>query len=238
MPTLEHEAQRKIILKLIHNPSLSFNELWGKEGESNKFAYHLNKLEEEGLVIKQETTYTLTEEGKKLSAFIEGDTGTKAEFPTLTIVLIIKKDEKYLCQKRLKEPFYGYWGFVSGKINFGQNIEECAHRDLYEETGLETKEWKLKAIEQTKTFEESKLLFHHYMFILETNNPKGQLKIKTHKAEHVWLTLDEYKNKERFPGEWFFDHIIHSNKLVLLENERYMKEGKFISAQTKKIESF
>src|SRR5262245_38161487 len=128
---MEHDLQKSIILKLIHNPSLSFNELWNKQGESNKFAYHVNKLEADNLIAKnQEGRYSLTAEGRKLSAFIEGDTGGKAEFPTLTIFQIVWNGERMLCQKRLKEPFYGTWGMVSGKQNFGFNIEECAKRDL------------------------------------------------------------------------------------------------------------
>jgi ADP-ribose pyrophosphatase YjhB (NUDIX family) len=226
---LEHDIQRKIILRLIHNPKLSFNELWSKEGESNKFAYHVNKLEELKLIQKNgDGYYTLTEEGKKLSAFIEGDTGTRAEFPTFSIVILAHNGDKYVCQKRLKEPFYGYWSFISGKINFGQNLFECATRDLLEETGLHATEWKLKAIEQVKTYEDEKLLFHHYLFHIETGKVTGELKTQTHKAENAWLTLEEYKKRETLPSEKFFDHIFPAKRTIMLEVERQMKNGKFV----------
>ncbi|MFW5902666.1 MAG: hypothetical protein ACOCTT_02155 [archaeon] len=40
------EIQKNIIRKLMHEPKQGFNELWNKEIESNKFAYHLKKLRE------------------------------------------------------------------------------------------------------------------------------------------------------------------------------------------------
>ena len=176
---LDHELERSILLKLIHSPEMSFNELWAKQGESNTFTYHVHKLEQQGLIAKNTRgNYSLTDEGRRMSAFIEGETGTKAEFPTLTLVILARKGERYLCQKRLKEPFYGYWGFVSGKINFGHNLFSCASRDLLEEAGLFGSEWTLKAFEMVKTFEQEKLLHHHYLFFVETLNPPEPSKRK------------------------------------------------------------
>ncbi|MFQ5621603.1 MAG: NUDIX hydrolase [Candidatus Nanoarchaeia archaeon] len=236
---MEHDIQKQIVLKLIHSPAMTFNELWGKDGESNKFAYHLKKLEEGGLVWKDGEHYHLTSEGKKLSAFIEGDTGGRADFPTLTVILLVKQGAKYLCQRRLKEPFHGYWGFVSGKINFGLNVFECATRDLLEESGLHSDEWQMKALEQVKTYDENGLLHHHYLFIVQTEKITGELLEKTHKAEHEWLTVEEYKAKEeRFPSEWFFDHILPAKKPMLLEAERFMEKGKFVGGKATRVDEF
>ena len=234
-----HEAERQIILKLIHAPQATFNELWSKQGESNAFAYHVNKLESQRLIEKIENgTYQLTAEGRKLSAFIEGDTGSRAEFPTLTIIMFVRRGDEYLCQKRLKEPFYGYWGFIAGKINFGWNVFDCATRDLKEESGLIATDWTLKAIEQAKTFEDDKLLHHHYMFIVETFDPKGELKPDTHKAHNEWITLEEYKQRDTFPSEWFFKHIIPAKRPVMIEVERYTKNGKFVGSKTVNVREF
>ncbi|HSU72524.1 MAG TPA: NUDIX domain-containing protein [Candidatus Binatia bacterium] len=230
---MEHDLQKAILLKLIHNPSLSFNELWNKDGESNKFAYHVNKMEADGLVAKNaEGKYALTTEGKKLSAFIEGDTGGKAEFPTLTIFQVVWRDDgRILCQKRLKEPFYGMWGFVSGKQNFGWNIIECAKRDLKEETGLDADDYAIRGIEQVKSYDNSKLLYHHFLIAVETHNPKGELKAKTHKAEHVWLTPEEYKAMPKFPETWPLNDLFYNKKFQVIEGERYLENGKITGSK-------
>ena len=239
-PILDHDMQRRVLLKLIHNPEMGFNELWGKDGESNTFAYHMHRLEESKLISKTARgTYALTEEGRKFSAFVEGDTGTKAEFPTLTIIILAKDSQgRYLCQRRLKEPFYGYWGFVSGKINFGYNLFECGARDLLEEAGLTAQNWKLLAFEQVKTFENSKLLFHHYLFFVEAEGVEGALKEHTHKADHEWLTMEDYHQKETFPRPGFFEHILNAARPVMVETERYMENGKFVGAKNIKVTTF
>jgi ADP-ribose pyrophosphatase YjhB (NUDIX family) len=222
---LDHEVQRRIILKLIHNPKMGFNELWAKEGESNAFAYHLNKLEELGMVGKTETTYHLTEEGRKLSAFIEGDTGGKAEMPTPTVIILVRQGNKILCQQRLKEPFYGYWGLPSGKINFGWNPQECAIRDLKEEAGLDAEDITLREIECTKTYDDGKLLHHHLMWTFEVTKFSGELKERTHKAVNKFLTQEEIEQQKRFPGDWSLRYFTRQGVLTVAEKERHMHKG-------------
>lgn len=232
MAVLDHETQRRIILKLIHNPQMTFNELWGKDGESNNFAYHLNKLEHEGLVHKNDTIYSLTAEGKKLSAFIEGDTGGKADLPTPTVIILVRDGDRILCQQRLKEPFYGYWGLPSGKINFGWNPKECAIRDLKEETDLIAEEIELRDIEFTKSFDNGTLLHHHIMFTYEVTRFSGTLKERTHKAVHKFMTLEEIDKEKRFPGDWSKRYFDRAAALAISEKERHMKDGEIVELKS------
>ena len=227
---MENDIRKEIFLKLIHTPRATFSDLWNQKVESNLFAYHLRKLEEEGLIGKFEDGYGLTAEGRKASAFIEGATGGKAELPTPTVIILAREDGKILCQERLKEPFYGYWGFPSGKINFGWNPEECAIRDFEEETGLTAGKAELKVAAFVKTYEEGKILHHHLMFTVEVSDIKGTLKEQTHKAKHEWLTIEEYKSKKRFPDTTPFEKTIEPNKFHIYEVERFMNKGIFTSA--------
>lgn len=226
---MEHEIQREIILKLIHKPKALYSELLDKKHESNLFAYHLRRLQEQGLVEKQEEGYSLTTEGKKLSAFIEGDTGGKAELPTPTVVISVRKGDMLLAQQRLKEPFYGHWSWVSGKINKGWNPAECAVRDLKEETDLETREEDLllRAVEHVKTFENGVLIHHHLIWSFETWSFSGTLKERTHKAINRFMTVAEYRACKRFPGSWFLDNVMPNKDFFIIDAERYMKDGEF-----------
>lgn len=241
MADLDHVLRRKILLKFIHAPRLSFNQVWDKEGDSNLVAYHLRKMEDEGIVQKYEDGYGLTDEGKKLSAFIEGDTGGKAELPTPTVVVFVLQDGKMLAQERLKEPFYGTWGVVSGKINFGWNPVECAVRDLKEETDLVAHDAELRAIEFMKTYDEGKLLHHHLMYLVIVTKVSGTLKERTHKAHHEWMTVEEYKRKPKFPGDWALDHACTpeaAGKFFIFDAERHMKGGKFTSGKLNGVQEF
>ncbi len=50
---ITQDAQKNILVKLIHNNGIKYNDLWAKDGESNKFNYHLKSLIEGGLVKKK-----------------------------------------------------------------------------------------------------------------------------------------------------------------------------------------
>jgi len=231
---LQHKTQRDIILKLIHNPQASFSDLCD-EPETNRFAYHLSTLENKGLIKKTDGKYSLSNAGQQLSSFIEGDTGNKAAFPTFTHVLIVQDGDKILAQRRLKEPFYGYWGLISGKINFGWNVEECALRDITEECGLKAKKSELIGINQAKTFQDGKLHHHHIMFYVRLSGISGNIQKQTHKGHNAWMTIKEFKQKERFPDPWF-DAVLNAKSFVKIETERFLKDGKFVDCKLTNVE--
>ncbi len=234
---IDHPIQRSILLKLIHKPEASFTELLGDERDSNKFAYHLGVLETKQIITKKDGKYILTQEGKKLSAFIEGDTGDKALFPTFNHVSFIQDGDKILVQKRLKEPFYGYWGLISGKINYGFNIEECAKRDIKEETGLVAEKSAFIGVNQVKTYETGKLIHHHIMFYVRLTGISGSLKSKTHKGENEWVTVEEFMKRERFPDPWL-KTALNTNGFVNFETERLMEDGKFIECKVTNMSEY
>ncbi|MFT4250679.1 MAG: NUDIX domain-containing protein [Candidatus Woesearchaeota archaeon] len=236
---MSHQTRKDILLKLIHSPRASFNELWDKQGESNAFAYHLSKLVDEGVVVKEDGLYSLSADGRSLVTEIEGDTGSKTRFPTPTVVIVARDDKnRVLAQRRLKEPFFGYWGFPSGKLNFGWNPQQRAVRDLKEETGLVAESVVLRCVEHVKTFEEEVLLHHHIMYIFEAFNCSGELVSKTHKASHEWLSVDEYLAKTRFPGNWLFDYVLGNNNFFVMECERFMKNGLFVDGTLVSVDEF
>jgi ADP-ribose pyrophosphatase YjhB (NUDIX family) len=127
----------------------------------------------------------------------------------------------------LKEPFFGYWSWPSGKINFGFNPKECAVRDLKEETDLVAHDIVLRAIEHIKTFDEGKLLHHHLIWLYETRIFSGTLKEKTHKARNTFMSYAEYKNAKRFPGDWILEKLWNTNDFFTVDGERHMKNGEF-----------
>lgn len=230
---IEHTLQKKILLKLIHLPKATFKELQEGMRESNKFAWHIKALESKELIQKNDDgTYSLSDQGKKLSTYIEGDTGDIAKVPIVAHAIIANKEDKYLFQKRLKEPFYGHLGFVSGKINFGFNVEECAKRDLTEETGLTAEHAKIVGLHQVKTYDEHhKLMHHHLIFTVHLSELSGNFTENTHKAKNMWLTTQEYESQERFPGpsieEW-----LKTDRMTLVEAKRYFIDGKLKDYET------
>ena len=47
------------------------------------------------------------------------------------------KTPKVLLVRRKKEPFIGMWSLPGGFLDLNEELEECAVRELYEETGVD-----------------------------------------------------------------------------------------------------
>lgn len=56
------------------------------------------------------------------------------------IVLTDDSDPKILLIQRGNEPFKGCWAFPGGFMNMDETTEQCARRELKEETGLDIEE--------------------------------------------------------------------------------------------------
>ena len=56
--------------------------------------------------------------------------------PRIGVVVIIKKDNKILFGKRKGSHGEGSWSFPGGHLEFNENIEDCAVREVLEETGI------------------------------------------------------------------------------------------------------
>lgn len=60
---------------------------------------------------------------------------------TTDCVVFTKEEEpKVLLIQRGNEPYKGYWAFPGGFMNMEETAEECAVRELKEETGLTVKQ--------------------------------------------------------------------------------------------------
>ena len=56
------------------------------------------------------------------------------------VVFTKEKEPKVLLIQRGNEPYKGYWAFPGGFMNMEETTEECAVRELKEETGLTVKQ--------------------------------------------------------------------------------------------------
>lgn len=222
-----NEVQEDILRKLMHKPGQSFNKLWNKEIESNKFAYHLKKLREENLIRKDDEEYFLTHEGKKHSSKVDGKSGKKTETPLSTVVVVLEKDGKVLMQQRKKEPFYDYWGFPSGKIEFDQYIMEAAKSELKEETGLEAEEFNLSGLLCSKTYNNGDLSYNHHLFVVKASEPKGELIERDREGKNEWVDKEEVKKLKSFPDVLNLLNIAMSEEFKVLQGDRYQKDDEF-----------
>lgn len=233
-----NDRRQKILHRLMHNPGMRFNELWNKEGDSNKFAYHLKKLEDDNIVYKRDDFYWLTDEGLKYVNYIDGETGKITNSPLIGVVFVIIDDkDRYLLHQRKKEPFYDYWGFPAGKLKFTQQILECAEEEMMEETGLKCN-LELKGLFSAKTFNGKEQLHNHQLFVVKGTNPKGTFIENMREGKNQWVIEKDIDSLETFPDVHQIIDIIRSDRFQWIEAERLQDNNRFKKMRILKNKEF
>ncbi|HWA52362.1 MAG TPA: NUDIX domain-containing protein [Patescibacteria group bacterium] len=222
-----HEFQGAILRTLLFNPKARFRDLNKVDITNDHFTFHLKQLIKEGLVAKNGIYYSLTDSGKEFANRMDTDSLKLERQGKLGIAIHairIKNNQKeYLIHKRLKEPFYGFYGSQSGKIRWGEMPIDTAKREFFEETGLKGT-FKLKAIVHYHNFhKDGKLLEDKYFWVFEVINTKGLLKEKIEEGENIWMTEKEYRKlKNTFATFEEMQEVLKAKKLLYLDKIKFV----------------
>src|SRR5689334_2170281 len=108
-----HPVQAKILDSLRFVRSARFSELNAEELTNAHFSFHINALLKEKLIEKSASgEYQLSQKGKQIVMRSEKQ-------GTISVLLVIVDEtqdpHKVLIQKRLRHPYFGFYGFVGGK---------------------------------------------------------------------------------------------------------------------------
>lgn len=233
---MSEKIRNKILNQLMHYPGMSFNELWNKQGESNTFSYHLKSLETVELIEKKDNgKYYLTSEGKSFVAFTDGATGEKEKQPLVALLMVVFDNQNnILLYERLKEPFYGYFGFPGAKLKFGEEILTGAARELQEETNL-TADLKVAGLMNYNTYNNDKLLYHHTHFVIVGENPKGDLKREDREGKFEWISKEEFLKKKLFPDNPYVLDWIEKSNYFHVEMDRFQENDDFKKIDIKSV---
>jgi 8-oxo-dGTP diphosphatase len=125
--------------------------------------------------------------------------------PRVGVGIAVVKNGKVLLGKRKKAHGSGHWGFPGGHLEFGESVEDCAKRELAEETGLQAvsirlSSWTSDLIENTK----------HYITLLTfVDNFEGTPQLlEPEKCEGwEWFSWDALPNPLFVPIESFIKKI-------------------------------
>ncbi|PIV90252.1 hypothetical protein COW46_05230 [Candidatus Gracilibacteria bacterium CG17_big_fil_post_rev_8_21_14_2_50_48_13] len=136
-----------------------------------------------------------------------------------------KNTTQYLLQKRGKEPFAGYIGLLTGKVQFGETIEEAAARLLESETGM-TAEFHVVAIKHKLDYDcDNKLQEDKYFFVVCADNISGVFKKEFAGGTNLWMSVEDLEKAPHvFDGVEDSLHWLHSPQLTF-------REAKYISTE-------
>lgn len=202
----------EILRQLLFHPGIRFTDLNISGLTSDHLTYHISELLALKLVRKEEKgRYSLTMKGKELANTMDTDKAIIEKQPKVAVMVIVEKvinrKKHLLIQTRLKEPYYGFKGFLTGKVRFGEKLLEAAARELEEETSL-TATLDLRFILHELVYSvEGELLEDKIFHIIRGVDPVGELR-DFEGGTNEWLPWSDYlKIEKRFKD----DDAIFSN---------------------------
>lgn len=190
-----HDAQTSILRELLFRPAAGYAVLQKPTGlTSDHFNFHIARLVEIGYVEKvSRGKYKLTPRGKEYANKLDTDANTIERQPKSAVILAIEQGGKWLFQERLKHPYYGFWGFPSGKIRWGETILHTAARELKEETGLTAKKYRHTGIYHEQVFqkETNEQLEDKIFHVIHCSQLGGKLIERFEGGRNAWMSMAE-----------------------------------------------
>lgn len=215
-----HEAQTKILRELLFTPKAGFATLQKATGlESDHAKFHIARLVELEYLTRNGRVYALSVKGKEYANKLDTDTNTIERQPKSTTIMIVKNQRtgKYLIQQRLKNPYFGFLTFFSGKIRWGETVPETAVRETLEETGLQTKsdDWHWRGVyhEIIRHGKTGEIVEDKLFYIMYTEKYSGKLMTDFEGGRNAWMALDEVrKDPKHFHS--FEVEVLAANKNI------------------------
>jgi len=141
----------------------------------------------------------------------------------LATLLYVQKDDKTLMLYRnKKENDYheGKWNGLGGKFELGESPEECAIRELKEESGLTAKEVKLKGHITFPLFDGKD---DWYVFVFTIPKFDGEL-IESDEGHLEWIPNEKLSDLNLWEGDkhfinWLFQDKIFSAKFIYVNGD-------------------
>ncbi len=197
-----HPLQVEVLRVLIFTEAARFSELNATKAPNDQFAFHLRQLLTTGLVEKLENgKYRLTASGKEFANRFDMDTPEKiaVERQAKLGVLVVCIDDspahggerRYLVQQRLKQPYYGFHGFITGKVKWGETIAKTAARELGEEAGCAADLTFFGLQHKMDYAETGELLEDKFFFMFKAERLRGALVEQFEGGRNVWLSRKE-----------------------------------------------
>ena len=219
-----HSIQAKILNVLRFSKEARFSDLNVEELTNDHFTFHVNRLVSLGLIEKTNGTYTLTDKGKEFASRLDDEMVAIIKQGKIAVLIVCTdesdKETKYLIQQRFKQPFYGFYWFIGGKVRWGETIYKAAERILLKDSGLRATMRLIGMEHKIYYTPNNDVREDKYYFILKTENIKGKLDPEVAGAKNMWMTIEQINKLEnRLSGVDTALKFLTNNNLTFSESE-------------------
>ena len=221
-----HESQMNMLRQLLLSVEASFSDLQKSSGlASDHTTFHIKQLIASGYIAKKPKSYgkyVLTRKGKEYANRMDTDEKVIEKQPKLSVVLVIENEKgEHLQQQRLKQPYYGYWGHMTGKIRWGETMLEAGARELKEETGL-TATLRVVGFYHKLDYDNqtSELLEDKYFCVIHGKDPQGVL-IDTEGQHNEWMSVEDFLKKDKQFGSAKETIEFIENNAPIIKEQKY-----------------
>jgi ADP-ribose pyrophosphatase YjhB (NUDIX family) len=194
MEDIRADLPKQLLTKLMFVTGCKYSELEKVTDNHDLFNYHLKELQHKGLVVKNGTLYQLTEKGRQAVALMEEDGELQRQIKVGLFIDLVRKEngkDQMLLHKRLKHPHYGYSGAVTGKLKWGQTLEENLRRELMEELQVTPVHFKLiGSVRELFRNEDQDIVGDGVYFVYIVDEWVGEISYQSIEGEYYWHDID------------------------------------------------
>ncbi len=204
-----HKVQISVLHTIRRAKSSRYTDLMRPTGmDSDSFKFHLRKLVKYGYITKDnEGAYLLTPSGKEFANNLDRENRKVQKQPKLSVMVVASRmgddgELRYLFQRRLRNPYWDIWGFITGPIRWGVTPENAASHELHKQTDLKGSFEVRCFYRKQDTLESGAGLIEDKQFIVVAAT---ELQVELSNAwdggYNAWLSLEEFKSQEKIFGD-------------------------------------
>jgi len=224
--SLVKKEREKIFRLFLENLKLKFNEIEKETGiRSNMVSYHLERMQEEGLLEKRGEYYLVTKNAEKYIPIFSNLIGKELSTLPVILVALINKNQ-ILLMKRNRRPYKDYWSLIGGKMLLEEDFETASLRQVKEKTNLDCKYVGLSSVLHERV-KGDRIIKHSFILFFAKTITKNKNFIESPHGKLKWFNLKDIGKKEKIiPSDlWLIKNKLNS-KIDVKEATMLEKGGK------------